>query len=200
VCDGIDLKIEIASSASLRQDIFNEYIDEILIPAVISDRGLPGCNHKPAVLFCDDCCAHCSNAALDKMARNGIRVITYPPQTSHIFQALDVLLFGILKRANKYQRRDDMLGQGVDHVLRLFLAYDQATASTTIRASWLQTGFNHGNRNEARSLIVNEPKIRQATAFREVWEFDCHPTTLSLQRMSETWGWINEHLFRKMER
>jgi hypothetical protein len=136
VRDGIDFKIEIASSPPVTQEIFTKYIDEVLISAVISNRDLPGCTDKPAILFCDNCSAHCSNAVLDKMARNGILVIAHPPHTSDIFQALDVLLFGILKRAKKDQRRDETLGRGGDDTFRLFRAYEQATASTTVKASW----------------------------------------------------------------
>jgi hypothetical protein len=118
--DGIDLKVEIVSSPCVRQAIFNKYIDEVLIPAVISNHGLPGCKDKPAIIFCDNCSAHCSDEVLGKLARRGILVITYPSHTSHtshIFQVLDVLLFGILKKSKKYQRRDDTLRGEVDHVL-----------------------------------------------------------------------------------
>jgi hypothetical protein len=98
VRDGIDRKVEIASPPDLTQAIFNKYIDERLIPAVISNRGLPGCKDKPAILFCNNCSAHCSDEVLGKLVGCGILVIAYTPHTSHIFQVFDVLLFGILKK------------------------------------------------------------------------------------------------------
>jgi hypothetical protein len=63
---GIGLKIAIASSLYVTQHVFNQDIDEVLIPAVISNRDLPGCKDKPAILFCDHCSAHCSNAVRAK--------------------------------------------------------------------------------------------------------------------------------------
>jgi hypothetical protein len=105
---------------------------------------------------------------LGKLTSWGILVITYPSHTSHIFQVLDVLLFGILKKAKKYQRRDDTLPRGVDHVLRLFRAYEQATASATIRASWLNTEFDYEMHDAETYLIVNGTKIRQGDVFREM--------------------------------
>jgi hypothetical protein len=134
------------------------------------------------------------------MARRWILVIISPWHTSHIFQVLDVLLFGILKKAKNYQLRDYTLWREVDHVLRLFCARGQATASTTIRASWLKTGFEYETRDEVTYLIVNETKIRQGDAFREVWLFDYHPLGTSKKRAFQRWGWKNEHLFRKMEK
>jgi hypothetical protein len=136
---------------------------------------------------------------LGKLARCGILVIT-DPHTSHIFQALDVLLFGILKKAKTYQRWDDTLRREVDHVLRLFRADEQATVSTTIRASGLKTGFHGETLDAATYLIVNETKIRPGEVLREVSLFDYHPPRTSKKRASQRWGWRNEHFFRKMEK
>jgi hypothetical protein len=172
----------------------------VLIPAVISNRGLPGCKNKREMLFCDNCSVRCSDEVLGKLDRCGILVITYPPHISHIFQVFDVLLFGILKKAKKYQRRDDTLPREVDHVLRLFRASEQAMASTTIRASWLKTGFDYETRDAATYLIVNETKICQGDAFREVWLFNYRPPRTSKKSASQRWRWINEHPFRKTEK
>jgi hypothetical protein len=146
------------------------------------------------------CSAHCSDEVLGKLGMCGILVITYPPHTSHIFQVLDVLLLGILKKAKRYQRHDDTLRREVDHVLRLFRAYEQATTSATIRVLWLKTGFDYETRDAATYLIVNENKIRQGDGFREVWLFDCHTPRISKKMASQRWGWTNKHLFRKTEK
>jgi hypothetical protein len=61
-----------------------------------------------------------SAPVLQKLARHGVLMITYPPHTSYIFQVLDVLLYGLLKRSKKFPMRDDGLDAHVDHILRLF--------------------------------------------------------------------------------
>jgi hypothetical protein len=78
VRDGIDLKVEIASLACATQSIFEKYVDQVLVPTVESNRWLPGCAKKPALLFCDNCAAYCSEEILSKLAQYGIIVITYP--------------------------------------------------------------------------------------------------------------------------
>jgi hypothetical protein len=95
---GIDLQIEISPSPYVNAEIFERYVDTVSIPAVEANRQLPRCDKKPAILFCDNCSAHMSNSVLEKLARHGILVLTYPPHTSRIFQVLDVLLFGLIKR------------------------------------------------------------------------------------------------------
>jgi hypothetical protein len=92
--ENIDLKLEIRQVPDVDAGLFNQYRKEIFIPAVAANREPPGCDNKPAVLFCDNCTSHCSEEILRELARNGILVLTYPPHTSHLFQILDVLLFG----------------------------------------------------------------------------------------------------------
>jgi hypothetical protein len=73
-----------------------------------------------------------SDSISQKLARHGVLTITSPPHTSHIFQVLGVLLFGLVKGSKKYQMRDDRVSLHVDHILQLFRAYEAAMASTTI--------------------------------------------------------------------
>jgi hypothetical protein len=145
--DGIDLQIEINPSTYVNAEIFERYVDTVLIPAVEANRQLPGRDNKPAILFCDNYSAHILNSMFEKLARHGILVLTYPPHISHRFQVLDVLLFGLVKRSTKYQIRDDTLPIHVNHILRFFRAYEAAMASTTMRETWRQTGFEYENMN-----------------------------------------------------
>jgi hypothetical protein len=89
------------------QAIFEKCVDEVLIPAVNATRNLDERTNKLAILFCDNCSAHCSEDVLKKLTRRDIFVMTYPPHESHLFQVVDALLFGILKRAKKYPCRDE---------------------------------------------------------------------------------------------
>jgi hypothetical protein len=134
--DGIDLQIEIAHSPDVTSEIFERYIDSVLIPAVEANRELHGCAKKLAILFRDNCSAHMSASVLQKLARHGVLMIIYPPHTSHIFQVLEILLFGLMKHSKKFQMRDDGLDAHVNHILRLFRAYETVTASITIRAEF----------------------------------------------------------------
>jgi hypothetical protein len=70
----------------------------------------------------------------------------------------------------------------VKHVLRLFRAYEQATTSTTIRASWMRTGFQYEERADTRYLTVNEAAIRSSPGFQEIGQFDYVPDRLSARR------------------
>jgi hypothetical protein len=85
---------------------------------------------------------------------------------------LDVLPFVILKSVRKYERGDDTLPVVLDHILRLFRAYETTTPSTPIRAPWNKTGLDYERQGGAIDLAINESAIRQSPEFREIWAFD----------------------------
>jgi hypothetical protein len=93
VRDGIDLRIRIPTSLDIATDISLQYVWNVLIPAVESNRMLPGCWKKPSILFCDNCRCYWSDEFLPELANHGILPIKYLPDTSHLFQVLNVLLF-----------------------------------------------------------------------------------------------------------
>jgi hypothetical protein len=95
--DGIDFRIKIQSSPYLNKELFLEYVHEVFLPAVESDRELPGCRGKPAILFYDNSSCHCSDEILRELASLLVLLITCAPRSSHVFQVLDVLLFAKLK-------------------------------------------------------------------------------------------------------
>jgi hypothetical protein len=185
VRDGIDLRIQIAPSSYITTDIFLQYLRDVLIPVVESNRGLPGCRKKPSILFCDNCRCHCSDEILQELANHGILLLPYPPHTSHLFQVLDFLFFGRLKAAKKHLPRSETHFAQVDHVMPIFRAYEIATTSTTIRSSWERAGFGFHQRDGALYLWVNEQKIRDADEFAEVWRIDYPEADLSPRRRQQ---------------
>jgi hypothetical protein len=194
--EGIDLQIEIGPSADVNSEIFERYCDTVLIPAAESSRTIEGCQNKPAI---SNCKAHCLEDLLKKLVRHGILVLAYLSHTSHMFQVLDVLFFGTLKRAKKIERRDDRFTPEVDQILPLFRVCEKVITSTTVRISWNRTGFGFERRDCTTYLAINETKIRQSPGFREIWEFDTYAARLTDRRLSQNWGWISKHLFRKNE-
>jgi hypothetical protein len=196
VRENIDLQIKIVDSLYVTREIFIEYVCSILIPTVKSNRLLPGCQNKPAILFCDNCASHCSDEVKWELAEHRILLITYPPHTSHIFQVIDTLLFGRLKAEKKCLLRNLNLGRDLDHVMRIFRAYELATTSLTVRSSWEKTGFGFEQRDGTWYLYVNETKVRSFPKFAEVWALNNPEESLSVRKRQQVWGWINQQFFR----
>jgi hypothetical protein len=166
-------------------ELFNQYIKEIFIPTVAANRELPGCANKPAILFCDNCASHCSDEILRELARNEILVPTYTPHTSHLFQVLDVLLFGRLKAFKKYLPKDNNEDREIDHILRISRAYERIITNMMIRASWERAGFSSRQRDGTFYFAVDEGRIRVAGFLRNLGEELSHRVAIGSEEESE---------------
>jgi hypothetical protein len=133
--DHIDPIIEVRQTADATAELFHRYNTEVFFPALETNRQLPGCENKLSILCCDNCSIHCQDQLLKGFTERGVAVITYPPHTSHLFQVLDLLLFGRLKAAQKYIPRADADPTDTDHLVRIFKAYELVTTSTRVRVS-----------------------------------------------------------------
>jgi hypothetical protein len=96
---GIDVRVESSRCSYPSKAFFPKYVGAVPTPAVKSKRRLLSCEKKPVLLFCYGCRAHCSDEVLTKLVQNGVITIADPLRIPHVFQVLDVLLFGVLKRA-----------------------------------------------------------------------------------------------------
>jgi hypothetical protein len=51
----------------------------------------------------DNCSAHGRDDVIRILTKASVRVITFAPHTTQIFQVLDLTLFGVLKRRPRYE-------------------------------------------------------------------------------------------------
>jgi hypothetical protein len=195
---GIDLKITIRASPYITTELFAQYIHEVFIPTLTSNREMPGCRGKPAILFLDNVRAHCSDRLMRELASLQVLVVSYPPHTSQMFQVLDRLLFGRLKLAKKHLVRDLQESAQLDHVIRVFKVYELATTSTTIRASFRHTGFDYEQRDGIWYLILNDQRLRAYPEFHEVWQIDYPEESLSNRRRQQVWAGSTKITFQEI--
>jgi hypothetical protein len=132
---------------------------------------------------------------LKEFADRGVAVIAYPLHTSHLFQVLNLLLFGRLKATQKYIPRADADPTDTDHPLKIFKAYELVTTSTTVRASWKKAGFEYCKLDDTFQLLVNDGKIRDSPEFAEIWRMNFLLEWLSTRRTAQKWGLTNRQFF-----
>jgi hypothetical protein len=119
---------------------------------------------------------------LKEFAERGVVVMTYPSHISHLFQVLDLLLFGRLKSAPNDIPRADADATDTDHLVRIFKAHELVTTRTTVRASWKKAGFQYCKLDGRFQLLVNDGKIRDSPEFSEIWCMNLPLEGLSARR------------------
>jgi hypothetical protein len=101
-----------------------------------------------------------------------------------------------LKVFKKYLTKYDNEDREIDHILRIFPAYEGVTTSMMIRASWKKAGFSYHRREGIFYITLDERKIRGAPDFGEIWERNYPIESLSAQTRNQKWGWVNQQFFR----
>lgn len=193
----IDLCLKVGNSNYITKEIFNDHILKKFIPQVQSDREFCEDDSLPAILFIDNCSSHLDDELLRKLAENLILVISYPSHSSHIFQVLDLLLFGVLKKHKKSIPKNDQVSPKIDHLYRVFHAYELSTCSTTIRSSFKKAGFDYYQKDGKNYLKLNRSKIENSGNFKEVWNINYPEEKLSPRRRAQKRGWLNKQYFPK---
>jgi hypothetical protein len=97
---GVDFVLRQRSKPYVNAILFLEYINinSIFIYYLNQLRGFEQFDACEAVLLMDNCSTHMCDDVIAVLTNAHVRVITFAPHTDHVFQMLDVLLFGALKK------------------------------------------------------------------------------------------------------
>jgi hypothetical protein len=95
---GFNFVLRQRSKPYVGHKLFLEYIDAIFIPCLNDLRGSQEFKACEAVLLMENCSPHVSDDIVAVLTSARVQIITFAPHTTHIFQMLDILLFGALKK------------------------------------------------------------------------------------------------------
>jgi hypothetical protein len=89
----VDLNIHVGESADVDAAVSHDYLCDVLIPHIEDFRQTNAGPNSPAILFMDNCSSHLVGSILDLLSEHVVRIITFLPHSSGIFQMLDLVFF-----------------------------------------------------------------------------------------------------------
>jgi hypothetical protein len=103
-----------------------------------------------------------------------LRVITFAPYTTQIFQVLDVTLFGVFKRRPRYGLPFEDAKATVKLITKACHDFKRTMLELNIWGAFQALGFEFefDQTNEPYRLSFNEEKLRESAGFRELWSID----------------------------
>jgi hypothetical protein len=102
-----------------------------------------------------------------------VKVITFPPHTTQVFQALDLSLFGVLKRELQYKLplgNDDRV---VGFIQKAFHSLKQTFVPNNVGNAFKMLEFECNTAKSPYTLLLREEKLHGSQRFREIWDTDC---------------------------
>jgi hypothetical protein len=138
--NGQDFLLHTNDTSYVTQAIFKEYSQRHSSNALRLCASM-NLHDSPAVLLCDNCAAHVDKDIKVLLTRNSIRLPTFPPHTSHLFQRVDLVTFGVFKREHYDLRVRLPKGCQAWQITKLMIALERATDSCTNRAAFKRAGL-----------------------------------------------------------
>jgi hypothetical protein len=92
--ENVALKVHVGRSAYADAILFHDYLRDILIPRIENFREANETPDSPAIHFMDNCSSHLTEHIIGLLSAHKIKILTFPPHSSGIFQKLDLVFFG----------------------------------------------------------------------------------------------------------
>jgi hypothetical protein len=151
-------------------DIFLAYIRTILLLYIDSFHGLAVFAQEIAVLLMPHCSADVSDDVIRIVTEPRVRVITFAPHTTQVFQVLDLTLFSVLKWCPRSELPFDDNHASVKVITKVYHDFTQTRAWPNIWATFCALGFEFefDTRREPDELLFDGVKLRESAGFEEL--------------------------------
>jgi hypothetical protein len=173
----------------MNSQLFAEYISMVLLPYIDELRSNGEFANKEVVLLIDNCSIHVQAETLQTLAGHRVKVITFPSHTTHIFQCLDLSLFG------HFKVNDKLLLEGDEHtagfIKRIFHLIKQTLVGDNVRNAFIQLDLQYNIEATIYLLYFDEGVLRESPGFTSPWESDYPAEKLSYRRRNSPFGWVN---------
>ena len=157
--EGVDFKYAHQSSAFINTEIFNDYIRSVIFVYIDELRKKPEFENEPAVILCDNCSSHINDDILKDMAQRNIRIITFPPHSSHLFQPLDLVTFGGFKIFLKNNMRQKSNASQTDIITETIKALQMAIIPINNLSAFNRAGLKINTKTIPNRCEVDTKKL-----------------------------------------
>jgi hypothetical protein len=96
--DGQDFLILFNDASYATRPIFKEYVKEVVFTHFNTARETMHPDDFAGLLLRDHCSSHIDEEVVVMLARETIRLVTFPPHTFYLFQPLDLVTIAAFKR------------------------------------------------------------------------------------------------------
>jgi hypothetical protein len=189
---GVDMVLEHRQKAYVTATLFQQYITNVLIPFIERLRTNPEFIGKSAILLMDNCFIHMRPEVLATLRDHNVKVITFAPHSTQIFQTLDLYLSGVFKSKIQFKLPFANDSLNLTFIRNVFHALKQTFVPDNIRSAFKLLGLELNITQTPYTLLFREDKLCRSPGFQEIWEADYPLDQLSKKRRKARYGWINQ--------
>jgi hypothetical protein len=147
--------------------IFLPYIRTILLPYSDIFPGLAVLSQEIAVLLMTRYSAHISDDVIRIPTEARANVVSFAPDTTQVFQLVDLTLFGVLKRCPRYELPLDENEAPVKAIAKVYHDSADTIVLGNVCRAFRACAFEFGMTRERYDFLFDEVKLRKSAGFRE---------------------------------
>jgi hypothetical protein len=140
----------------------------------------------------DNCSPHIGEAVIALLTDARVKIVTFATYTTQIFQVLDMVLFGALKKHATSLTMLDEEQSTAAFLIKVYHDYKQTMVEVNIWAAFAAIVMTYDITQDIYGLIFDEEKFRQSQGFLALWQPDVPFESLSTRRQQARFGWINK--------
>jgi hypothetical protein len=127
------------------------------------------------------------------LTRKRVKVIIFTNHTTHIFQMLDVVLFGALKKNATGFRTLDEESIVTAFIIKVYHDFKETMVEINIWGAFSSIGLTHYiDQNPYGLTVLRRGIVPTKSGFLELWERNVRLENLSKRRQQVRFGWINK--------
>jgi hypothetical protein len=138
----------------MNSQLFAECISTVLLPDIDELRSNEEFAAKETVLLMDNCSIHVQTETLQTLVDDRVKAITFPLHTAHIFQCLDLSLFGNFKKKMNYKLPLESDEHTAGFIKQIFHLMKQTLVEDNVRSVFC---------NLVSNRILRQPRISFAS-------------------------------------
>jgi hypothetical protein len=147
----------------------------------------------------NNCSAHVTPAIFRLLGENHIKIVTFAPHSTNVFQALDLSFFGVFKTKKKFQMDQDDNKTFAATIHELVRQFDSVATPKNIRGSFVRAGFSYGTETIPYVFEFSRERMMENAGFRQVWELDAPLENLLIRREKVQFSFVNETSFQPFD-
>ncbi|OHS96286.1 hypothetical protein TRFO_37559 [Tritrichomonas foetus] len=165
-----DVMIRSSESGFVNEELIIEWLNKSAFKHINASRECLNDMDLPAIMFSDNCSAHTTERIKQIFAENLVKLITFPSNSTGLFQMLDLVTFGILKRRKKGIKTEFKQNSQADIINKLIQAFEQATTGNTNRKAFSRAGIRPSTTKYPYVAIIDEKVLLESKSVKEIFK------------------------------
>jgi hypothetical protein len=159
-----DMTIAYSEKGYMTTELFLDWARSVFFPGLARIREEKGTGGAWATLLLDGFSGHTNTEVIAEMEANGVHLVYFPPHSTHVFQPLDLTIFGGLKAILRNYHEEHSLSAQAETINKIINAAQDSTTKHKIIAAFRRAGILLECNASGQFIEIDVTRIQEGCA------------------------------------